>query len=300
MAYIIENINLLKKDKLEKMSILVKDERVHSINSRVKQYSYQKMNAGGYITTTPHILLDSKLPSIQTFPEMKSYFTENFIKMGCTAFLTYVPVYQERQLKASLKQLNTKLLSSPIDYITAVKIPLSLLTPSFLRAAKKEKIPAVFIDLTSMETLKEKPWGWIREAMFPYNSPLVPIFSIENDRERKHAKQLWNGIMVENKIPFIKDELLERVPISKGDLQKIGILPLKSHLHPGSEVSYNFYLKSQETNIIDEMRLFLYHNDKLLVTVHKGAVIRAGDRTWFRPGVGEHVIIKTPNFFSGE
>ncbi len=300
MAYIIENINLLKKDKLEKISILVKNERISSITSEMKNYSYVKMNASGYITTNPHIIFDSKVPVLTTFSEMKSYMTEKFLKKGCTTFLTYVSVSQEKNLKTSLKQVKMGLLSSPIDYVIGVKIPLSALTPSFIRTAKREKVPAVFIEFSSVDELKEKPWGWIREAMFPYNSPLIPCFLMDGEREKKRARQVWDEIMGKHNIASIREELMEGEPITKEALHKMGILPVKSHLHPGSEVSYNFYLKSSEIINIDEKSLFLYHSDRLLVTVHKGEVIRAGDKVWFRSGYGEHVIIKTPSFFTGE
>lgn len=300
VAYIIENMNLLKKDKLEKLSILVKNERISSITAEMKNYSYVKMNASGYITTTPHIIFDPKVPIHTSFAEMKSYMTEKFLKRGCTSLLTYASVTLERNLKTSLNHMKMGLISSPIDYVIAVKIPLTALTPSFIRAARREKVPALFIELSAVEELRDIPWGWIREAMFPYNSPLVPCFLMDGEREKKRARQVWNEVMLQNKIAFIKDELKENEPMSQEDLQKMGILPVKSHLHPGSEVSYNFYMKSSEIINIEEKNLFLYHSDRLLVTVHKGEVVRAGDKVWFRPGFGEHVLIKTPSFFSGE
>ncbi|MEK3990982.1 hypothetical protein [Robertmurraya sp. FSL R5-0851] len=299
MAYIIENMNLLKKDKLEKISILVKNERISTITNEMKNYSYVKMNASGYITTNPHIIFDPKIPTLTSFSDMKSYMTERFLKRGCTTFLTYVSVSQEKKLKTSLKQAKMGLLSSPIDYVIGVKIPLSALTPSFIRTTKREKVP-VFIEFSSVDELKEKPWGWIREAMFPYNSPLIPCFQMDGEREKKRAKQVWNEIMAKHNIANIREELMQGEPLTQEALHKIGILPLKSHLHPGSEVSYNFYRKSSEIINIDEKSLFLYHSDRLLVTVHKGEVIRAGDKVWFRSGYGEHVIINTPSFFTGE
>lgn len=300
MAYIIENMNLLKKDKLEKISILVKNERISSIITEMKKYSYVKMNAGGYITTNPHIVFDPKVPIDTSFTEMKAYMTERLLKKGCTTFLTHVSVNLEKNLKNSLKQMKMRLLSSPIDYVIGVKIPLNTLTPSFIRAAKREKVPSLFVEFASIDELKEKPWGWIREAMFPYNSPLIPCFLMKEEREKKRARQIWNEIMSKHNIPYMKDELIEGEPLTLDALYKIGILPVKSHLHPGGEVSYNFYMRSSEIINIDEKSLFLYHSDRLLVTVHKGEVIRAGEKVWFRSGYGEHVLIKTPSFFVGE
>jgi hypothetical protein len=81
-------------------------------------------------------------------------------------------------------------------------------------------------------------------------------------------------------------------------LEKIGIIPKKSYLHPGGEVSYNFYLKDRESVKLAESELFLKHETHLAVTVHKGNVIRAGQHVSYRPGGGEYVEIRMPSFYS--
>lgn len=49
--------------------------------------------------------------------------------------------------------------------------------------------------------------------------------------------------------------------------------------------------------MIEELDLFHYHNHRLLVTVHKGNVIRAGSNVFYRPGFGEEVTVKTPSYY---
>ena len=66
----------------------------------------------------------------------------------------------------------------------------------------------------------------------------------------------------------------------------------------GTELSYNLYLKSREIKNVDEVKLFHYHSDRLVVTVHKGKVIRAGEEVLFKPGYGEYVKVRTPSYFS--
>ncbi|MFE8702228.1 hypothetical protein ACFYKX_16640 [Cytobacillus sp. FJAT-54145] len=297
MAYIIENANILKKKKLETTSLLVKDKRISSIRSTLKRYSYVRMNASPYVMTPPYTVFDPHIPFDKSFSEMKEYYISQFIKKGCTSFLTYTEVEQEYLLRDKLKSLKAHLLNSPIDFVIGVKIPIRLLTPDFIRKTKREKVPILFVEVEHSDELFDIPWGWIREAMFPYNAPISPVFKGDKPRDINKSKSIWKEIMEKEKIPSTKDEIREREPISFQNLCKIGILPLKSIIHQGGEVSYNFYEQSQEISNIEDSELFLYHNDKLLITVHKDTVIRAGDHVLYRPGFGEHVIINTPSFF---
>ncbi|MDZ5473250.1 hypothetical protein SM124_16145 [Bacillus sp. 31A1R] len=300
MAYIIENANLLKEKRIEKTSLLIKEARIASLQTSFKKFKYMKMNANSFIMTPPHIVLDSNIPLEKPFQEMKEYYINQFIKKGCTAFVTPVRVGQESMFQLQLKKWRGKLIGSPIDFIIGVRIPVRLITPGMIRKCKKEKIPVIFIEVQHVDELEQIPWGWIREAMFPYNSPLVPILMQGTERERKQAKHAWKEMMSREKIPSISEEIEELVPISYNNLCKIGILPLKSHIHPGGELSYNFYEVSRGIRNIDELQLFHYHNHRLVITVHKGSVIRAGEEVLYRPGFGEHVIINTPSFFANK
>ena len=102
--------------------------------------------------------------------------------------------------------------------------------------------------------------------------------------------------MAKEKIPSA-EEIRELVPIPGHILKQIGIIPHKSHLNCGSEISYNLYHKTSETLGLDQEGLFSTQSASLAVTVDKGTVIRAGEKVYYRPGQGENVIIKTPGFF---
>lgn len=297
MAYIIENANLLKESRLEQMSFLIKDERIHSVRTSFKRFSYIRVHADAYIMTPPHIVFSPDIPSEPTIQKMKQFFIDSFINRGCTMFLTYATVDKEYLFQSAFKEMKKKLLNSPIDYTIGVKIPLHLLTPSLIRKCKKEKIPAIFIEIDAESSLEYVPWGWIREAMFPYNSPLIPIFTDEKVRQRKRTQNQWTSILKSEKIPFIDQELNMDEPISLLNLYKLGIIPQKMGIHQGGEVSYNFYLKNDAADHIEERDLYQNSNQQLIITVHKGTVIRAGADIIFRPGFGEHVIINTPSFF---
>ncbi|WP_144547454.1 hypothetical protein [Bacillus sp. X1(2014)] len=296
--YIIENANLLKDKQLKTCSLLISNNRIEKIDSHFKHYRLIKMNADPYIMAPAYVLFNSNIPQIRTFQELKKCLREDFLLKGCTTLFTYVNVSYENELSTKISALKTALLSSPIDYLIGVRIPVRLITQSFIRKCKKEKVPAIFVDLQSHEELEQIPWGWIKEAMFPFNSPLIPIISSVHKKEVKSVLSKWKGIMKRENIPALYEEIEENSPLAVSVLNKIGVYPQKASLMCGTEVSYNLYTKINESQNVDDMNLFLYHCDRLVVTVHKGDVLRAGGEVIFKPGNGEHVRVRIPSYFS--
>jgi hypothetical protein len=300
MTYIIENANILKESELVTTSLLVKENKIAYISNNFRKYSFTRMNAEPYIMTPTFVLFDS-LQNMKSFSfeEKKNYFLKKFIMQGCTTLLTYVDIKYELEVSSKIKSTKLELINSPIDYLIGIKVPIGLLTPGLIRKCKKEKVPAIFIEFNEMDDLSTIPWGWIREAMFPFNSPLIPYIRETDPRKSKKLMLEWNEIMFIQKINHVEAPLLENVPLQLKVLSKLGIYPHKSSILQGGEVSYNLYRKNREIKNIDVESLFQYHNDRLLVTVHKGVVIRASEAgILFRSGYGEHISVKLPAFFS--
>jgi hypothetical protein len=299
MGYIIENATILKDSKITKCSLLIEENYIAAAREgQFKRLKFIRMNTEAFIMTPTFVQLDSALPLNTSFQEQKKYIIEQFIMKGCTTVFTYATITYEHELNNKLKEMKTALISSPIDFIIGVKIPVRLVTPSFMRKCKKEKVPAIFIEVCDIEDLKEIPWSWIRESLFPYNSPLIPIISNGQKKEAKNVMSKWKVIMEKEKIPAVYEEVEENQPLSISQLNKIGLYPQKASLMHGTELSYNLYLKGREIKNVDEVSLFHYHNDRLVITVHKGKIIRAGDEVLYKPGSGEYVKVKTPSFFS--
>ncbi|GHH98191.1 hypothetical protein [Neobacillus kokaensis] len=298
MPYIIENANILKDKELTVNTLLVQEDKVSAILTRSKHYRFFKMNLEPFIMTPTFVLLNSKISPKDSFQEMKQILKDQFLSKGCTTIFTYVPVSFENELMEKVKEMQTVFMSSPIDYIIGIKIPLRLLTPSFLRKCKKEKIPAIFVEIEDQDVLSDIPWGWIREAMFPYNCPLIPLISSSKKKEAKALLSNWKHTMVQEKIPAVYEEIQENTPISKFILNKIGLYPQKSSLMNGTELSYNLYFKAREIKNVDWSDLFHYHSDRLVITVHKGKIVRTLNEVLFKPGYGDHVMVQTPSYFS--
>lgn len=298
MAYIIENANVLKNNQLTKSSFLIKDDRIAALQSGFTHYKFIKMDAEPYIMTPTFCLLNTKIPLNGTFQEVKEYMIGKFLRKGCTTILTYVNISFENELMGKIKDTKTALINSPVDFTIGIKIPLHLLTQTLIRKCKKEKIPALFVEIKDANELENIPWGWIKEALFPFNFPLIPVIKSIVKKDVKSVLSNWKGIMDKEKIPAIFEELDEDVPLSVNVLNKIGLYPHKGSLMQGTELSYNLYLKGREINIVDEVNLFHYHGDRLVVTVHRGKVVRSGEKVLFKPGNGEYVKVRTPAYFS--
>lgn len=298
MGYIIENANILKEMKLTKSSLLVEGDHIAAKKELIHHNKYVKMNAESYIMTPSYVLLDTRIPLNASFHEFRTYMVDNFLLKGCTTLVTCSSITYESELTEKIKETKTALISSPIDFLISVKIPLRLLTPSFIRKCKKERIPAIFISIEDLNELTNIPWGWIREALFPYNCPLVPLISTDLKKDARKALSKWKDIMETEKIPAILEEMKENQPLSIPVLNKIGLYPQKASLLHGAEVSYNLYLKAREIINVDEVELFHYHSDRLLITVNKGKVVRAGEEVLFKPGYGEYVRVRTPSYFA--
>ncbi|WHY90321.1 hypothetical protein QNK12_21960 [Neobacillus cucumis] len=298
MTYIIENANILKDNQLQKRSLLIKENKIASVRTDFNQYKWMKMNAEPYIMTPTFVLLNNQIPYKGTFQEMKKYMTEEFLLKGCTTILTCVNVSYEREIPEKVREIKTALMGSPVDFIISVKIPIKKVTQSFIRICKRERIPAIFVEINKTEELEEIPWGWIRDALFPFNCPLIPVISSPAKKEAKDFLSKWKMVMIKEKIPCLFEELDENEPLPAMVLNKIGLYPQRASLMHGAEVSYNLYLKAREIKNVDEVSLFHYHGDRLVVTIHKGKVIRSGGEVLYRPGNGEYVKVKTPSFFT--
>jgi hypothetical protein len=278
--------------------MLVEGQKILASRPSFNMHNHMRMDADAYIMTPTHVLFDPKLPLTGSFQERKDYYLKNFIMRGSTIVLTTVIIEFERELDSKLRQLKSDLIDCPIDYVIGVRIPSRLLNPGFIRKCKRAKIPAIFLEIKDMKELSTIPWGWVKEALFPYNSPIIPVLP---ENKSKKAKQLqlnmWIELMKKEKVPAVYEDLTVAGPVTRSVLKKTGIFPNKSNLHSGGELSYNLYYRNTETEQRDEFGLY-FQSKSLAVTVDKGKVIRAGSEVYYRPGKGENVIIKTPGFFT--
>ncbi|MGD6966809.1 hypothetical protein ACQCVP_10290 [Rossellomorea vietnamensis] len=298
MAYIIENVPCIEYDRRRDITMLIQDNRIRSINSNFKRYTIPRMNVSPFLMSPVHVMADLELPDFLKFDHFKSYFTTEFIMKGCTTLVTSFSIDYQSELKANLRRLRTSLLSSPIDYVIVLRCKARLITPELIRCLKRNKIPAVFIEFSTEEDLRNIAWGWVKEALYGYPLVFCPLISSEIDkRKRDRLVNSWQEILSDQGIPHIQSPISTKKPMPLQILKKIGIFPLKGNFMVGGEISYNLY-ESPASEIVAHCQSFLYDNHMLILTVNKGKVLMSNGRCFFQPGIGEELIIKNPGYLT--
>ncbi|WP_456274235.1 hypothetical protein [Bacillus sp. AK031] len=298
MAYIINDVPCIEYDRRRNLTILVKDNQIRSINANYNRCSFPRMNISPFLMSPVHVMADLDLPEFLEFTNFKSYFTTEFINRGCTTLITSFRIEYLSEFADNLNRKRTTMLSSPIDYVLVLKCKPKLVTPELIRLLKRNKIPAIFIEISSAEDLQEIAWGWIKQTIYGYPLVFCPLISPEIDK-RECAKLLnvWQDILKNEGIPHSKSQISPKKPLPLQFLKKIGIFPLKGNFTVGGEISYNLY-KTPPSEIVDDCQSFLYDNHMLILTVNKGKVLMSNGRCFFQPGAGEELRIKTPGYFT--
>ncbi|MGE8204324.1 hypothetical protein ACQKP0_07140 [Heyndrickxia sp. NPDC080065] len=293
--YIIDKADIFfeEEQNVKKQSLFIKNNTIHSIKTDFVKTALMRMNVSSFIMTPTHVMLDSDIP-VSTFQIQKKYFTTNFLLKGCHTIITPFTIQNEWKFDQELHKKRVSLLNSPVDYVLAVKLPLEKLSTNIIRKCKKGKIAIIFCEIHDESSLSQIPWGWIREAMFPYNPILVPIYLVNDHSKKKAILKKWNDILGYEKIPSLSDEMPKKTPISVKNLKKFGLYPKRGDLHIGGEINYNLYFKNKK---VAEQKGIHYDNDRLAIMVHKGRVTTTLNTTKFRPGFGEEIVINGTSLF---
>jgi hypothetical protein len=295
VPYIIDDAHVVKNGRTERCSLVIDGNRIDYISERAGFYRWMRMEADAFWLTPGHVMLDFSLQSPRSFSEFKRYMQEHFLAKGCTSLLAVCDVPYERQLPQALQKLRQHLLNSPIDYFIGVKTRLRTLTPSFVRACKRHKIPAIFVELEGQERLEDIAWSWLYETFVSYPAALIPYWKEEPP---KRAHERWRELLAAHRIPFIPFPLQERAPLSLDVLKKIGIYPQKGDVRIGGEVDYNLYARPRSSEPVAETAVVDYDKHVPIVTVHNGKVMKAGEQIFFHPGFGRERTVEAPGMFA--
>ncbi|WAA13756.1 hypothetical protein [Fervidibacillus halotolerans] len=293
MTYIIENANVLKNNELIRTSLLVNGEKITSVQPSFSKYRYIRMDLKEFIMTPTYVFLLHQLPNQKDGYSKKNDLLQRFLLKGCTTVIAVEKVMYLNELLEKRESIRRFFHHTPMDYVAAVRIPIRLLTVPFIQTCKREKIPAIFVEFQDKRDLYKIPWGWIREALFPYNCPLIPAPA----KDEPKLLETWQFVMEKEKIPHITEPLKEGEPIPIDVLKKIGIYPLKGYLQTGGELSYNLFLTDDNQWIVEKGKPITLERSNLVITVHKGEIIRVKNTFFYNPNKGEEIIIHRPSFF---
>lgn len=294
MAYLMEEVNVLKHDnKIKTYSLLVKNNKISFMkdcNQSIENYF--SMNLSHYILTPGHVMVDFNMQTMD-FSQFKTYITNKLINRGCTTLMSVFSIENEREFHDRLKEARARLLNSPIDYYLALQLPLEKLTPSIVRKCKRNKIPAIFIEIENVEVFKTHPWGWIRDALYQFPLAFFPIY---NGPKMKSFHKIWSEVLKEQNIAFVQACPKQHTPLTLDVLMKIGIYPSKGEIRIGGELDYNLYT-CPEGMILETASELDYDNQQPEITFHRGKILKAGKEVYFRPGFGNECKVTVPGHF---
>ncbi|MBD1381694.1 hypothetical protein [Metabacillus arenae] len=290
--YIIEGVQLCKNDTLKTCSLLIEKNRIQFIDHHLEKLKFMRMLANEYVMTPGFIMMDTLPEDIKTFPQVKSYLSENYLIRGCTSLISVIPIQYEGDIQKKVKERRQILINSPIDFYIALEISAKNLTPSLLRLCKKLKISMVIVNFFNENEIRRVPWGWIRDALFMNPVTLIPkISKAEMSFFQYHkVKFLWRDMVKEHKLTALQDCPQNNRPLQKNELMTIGIYPDKGDLRIGGQVDYNLYKLEDVGYSVEENIILDYHIHKPTFTVHKGRLQKA-EKIHYYTGFGEECVI---------
>ncbi|MBW8349082.1 hypothetical protein K0H71_06365 [Bacillus sp. IITD106] len=294
MDYIIENAFSIEDGKKTKVSMLVRGSEIRYYGFKSLNYSILKMDASSFIITPSFVYFAPNIPDLP-FDEFKAYFSDYFLKKGCGTIITNFHVTRLKDFDKILVNRRKLLLNSPIDYLLGVTVPATILNPLLIIKCKQAKIPIIFVEITRVSELESIPWGWIKDASFPYNPIFIPYFpsSMKSYRQSLHLRK-WNSTLQSEKLSHLSQPLQTDQPLTMEITKKIGLYPKKGILKVGGEISYNLYLQDNELNNGDSID---FNKRVPSISVQKGKFSIVNGKPIFRPGYGDEITIKKTSLF---
>ncbi|MBU9711812.1 hypothetical protein [Evansella tamaricis] len=219
-----------------------------------------------------------------------SSYVKRLLLYGFTAFVHLIDIKYESECMDRLKLERDSLKDCPLDYVHAVRVPLSRLSESWIRRLKQQSISILFISTDSVHMLKATPWQRLFEAMFPKRMLLicVPSSKVTSNKKKRQIEDTWAKIIQTFRInSYIGFPKLGE-PISVFLTKRIGLFPKKGSLVMGSDADYlmygTFHVGERPMEVPD-------------IVVLKGRVVKVG-KQWSIEGVkGEELTSLVPEKF---
>ena len=288
MSYIMENSLIEQQGREIRTAIAVKNNTIYTIDNPVARLNWPRVDLAGYRMAPAFVMLSEEIP--ESGPDMA--FFSRYARMGTGTLIIPVRAAYCSQTAQAIKAARDKLKESPIDYVLALQVPQHLLTSGLMHMCKKEKIPLIMAEITSAAAMAEIGWSWIRAAAFPYNPLIAPVFP-ENTNPQQ-IKEL-DRLLTKEKIHHLDKAPRPNEPIKLDILKKIGLYPYKGVIRAGGELNYNLYESEEAVSSVNGAERADY--DKIVITVLKGKVIRAGSLLELEKCSGTEFKVKVPGFF---
>ncbi|CAM3974726.1 hypothetical protein [Lederbergia lenta] len=294
MHYIIESATIIDGKKVREKSLLVKNNEISYIGDDVSMFSAMKMDIKSFVLTPSFVMFAPNIPT-DSFYQFKEHFVKRLLSKGCGTIITEFSINYDFEFEEKLLEKRTSLLNSPLDYILGVRIPASKINTTIIKKCKVAKIPLIFVEINDVKELKALPWGWLKEASYPYNPVLIPVFpSYMKHSIQKKTCKYWAKLLEKEKLSHLPQPLPSYEPLDEFEIKKIGLYPKRGLLRTGSEINYNLFFKNSR---VEHPKTLYYDNLKLAVAVQKGKFAFIDKKPFFRPGYGEELMINQTALF---
>lgn len=226
-----------------------KKRRLWIENGKVRYSEINSEHSGMYLLNTDQfeivpgkVTLDHNISQAYLDGTGTSY-VKRLLLFGFTSFVNVIEIDHERSFTDALMKSRNSLLTCPLDYVHAIRLPLSRLTDSWMRKIKLESIPIIFFSTDSLNQLEGMPWKRLLEGMFPKRILLVCEASptVKGQSERQEIHQAWKQIVQENRMNSFFHFPPSGQAISPLLAKRIGLFPKKGVLVMGSDADYTMY-----------------------------------------------------------
>jgi hypothetical protein len=296
MEYILDHVLMRTNSVQVKKSLLIKGGEISYSAQHLNRLKKLRVEAKGFTVHPGKITDESTLLQARDVKGFKEEMA-NLISNGVTTVLVAPSIDSEHQLEHALKWAKAAMVNSSLDFVVGIDIPVKKITPSLVRKCRSQNVPFILARVDSIDEFELKPWGWIREAMFTYTMPIVPIWKneLKESKRFKYIEKVWEDLFLQFQIPTIIKWPKGKTPLSKESLEKIGLFPQKGTLLNKS--SFDSIMYFQKGNIVEECIEVDYDKRSPDIVTLRGAILKAGTTVFSRPGFGKEIVVKKPGHF---
>ena len=215
-------------------------------------------------------------------------YVKRLLLYGFTSFIHLIDINYETDTTERLRFERESLVKCPVDYIHAVRVPLSRISESWIRNLKQQSVPIIILTAESAYELAATPWQRIVEAMFPRRILLLCEASEKvSENEKIEIASSWNRIIDTFRLNSFFSFPLPGSTISPFLAKRIGLYPKKGSLVMGSDADYVMYsilLKDKPVRLPD-------------VIILRGKIVKYGAKWCLSNIKGQELMSLVPEKF---
>lgn len=97
--------------------------------------------------------------TITVFAESNLSAHLSYYEQGVGIILIPIAITYEYLLISRLEEIRNLMQDSPLEYLLAIKVAQKMVSPKLMQCCIKERLPAVFVEITDLDGLTRFPWS---------------------------------------------------------------------------------------------------------------------------------------------